>query len=87
LERIVLYASLPVVTFYPIGAFHYCLQLMVHYGLDEHGAMYAVILVSREYVIGQVIWAFTFSLRRLFPTVIPAILINFITTLLYAGGL
>jgi zinc ribbon protein len=87
LERLVLYAALPVVTFYPIGAFHYWLQLMVHYGLDEDGAMYAVILLSREYVIGQVIWALTVGLRRLFPIVIPAVLISFVITTLGWRGI
>jgi hypothetical protein len=87
LERLVLYAALPVVTFYPIGVFHYWLQLMVHYGLDEDGAMYAVILLSREYVIGQVIWALTVGLRRLFPIVIPAVLISFVITTLGWQGI
>ena len=87
LERLVLYAALPVVTFYPIGAFHYWLQLIVHYGLDEDGAMYTVILLSREYVIGQVIWALTVGLRRLFPIVIPAVLIAFVITTLGWRGI
>jgi hypothetical protein len=52
LERLILYAALPVITMYPIGVFLYWLQLIVHYGIDEDGAMYAVLLLSREYVIG-----------------------------------
>jgi hypothetical protein len=87
LERLVLYAALPVVTFYPIGAFLYWLQLMINYGLDEDGSMYAVLLLPREYVIGQVIWALTVGLRRLFPIVIPAVLISFVITTLGWQGI
>jgi hypothetical protein len=70
--------SVAVVTFYPIGAFLYWLQLMVHYGIDEDGAMYAVILLSREFVVGQMIWGITVGLYRIVPIVIPAVLISFL---------
>ena len=87
LERLVLYAALPVVTFYPIGAFLYWLQLMINYGLDEDGAMYAVLLLPREFVVGQVIWSLTVGLRRLVPIVIPAVLISYIITTLGWRGI
>jgi hypothetical protein len=87
LERLVLYAALPVVTFYPLGVFLYWLQLMVNSDIDEDGAMYAIILMSREYVIGQMIWALTVGLQRIIPIVIPAVLISFIITTLGWRGI
>jgi hypothetical protein len=90
LERVVLYAALPIVTMYPIAVFLYWLQLTVssnNLDLDEDGAMYAMTLVSREYLIFQMGWSLTVGLQRLYPIAIPAVLISFIISTLGWRGI
>jgi hypothetical protein len=90
LQRFVLYAALPILTLYPLAVVLYYLQLEVppyNLELDEDGAMYAMTLVSSEYLIFQMSWSLTVGLQRLYPVAIPAVLISFIISTLGWRGI
>jgi hypothetical protein len=90
LERFVLYAALPVLTLYPLAVLLFYLQLEVPpYSLDvdEDALMYAMTLVSREYLIFQMSWSFTAGFRETFPMTLSLVLISFIVSTLGWQGI
>ena len=58
LESFVLFAGLPALTLYPVGVCLYWVQFTQSYNIDLDSALYPILLIPREYVLGQVIRAF-----------------------------